>query len=155
MEIKRYKWSPLLFLTGVLFFTGCEERIVIVPEKKAPASAASPESSDSSPVLPFEEKDWKTASLESIPGADDAKAGGSISMAVTEYPPTFRIFGKDSHLQILSLMEGLVYETLLGMNPQTLEYEPNLASHWWISEDGKEYYSIIKIDTHDSEMRNR
>ncbi len=127
-------------LTGCLCFTGCKERIVVVPEKKVSSSAGVSGSSEAFPVLPFEEKHWKTASLELIPGADEAKAGGSISMSVTEYPPTFRIFGKDSHLQILSLMEGLVYETLLGMNPQTLEYEPNLASHWWISEDGKEYY---------------
>ena len=131
----------LLLLFFCVVFTGCEERIVIVPEKKsATSSDFFTEQKTPSAVLPFEEKEWKTSPLDPNPEGSRACPGGSISMAVSEYPPTFRIFGKDTHLQILSLMEGLVYESLLGMNPRTLEYEPNLASRWWISPDGKEYY---------------
>ena len=34
---------------------------------------------------------------------------------------------------------GLVYETLLSLNPTTLEYMPSLASHWQISPDKLTY----------------
>ena len=37
----------------------------------------------------------------------------------------------------------------------SLMYDGHYEWHRGTTEDGKEYYSIIKIDTHDSEMRNR
>lgn len=72
-------------------------------------------------------------------GDPKAQKGGSISMALVEYPATLRTEGKDSRSQVISIIGGMVYESLLGLDAKSLEYIPSLASHWKISEDKMTY----------------
>ncbi len=76
----------------------------------------------------------------------NAKKGGDITFAVPEYPATFRAYGKDENTQATRAIHGLVYESLLGINPITLEFLPGLASHWKLGPDGQTYYFRINPD---------
>ena len=87
---------------------------------------------------------WKT-NLDIKPiGSKNAKKGGMITLlGDSEYPSTFRSIGKDSRSMVLSLMDGLQYETLLGYNYEHLEWSPGLATHWKISSDSLTYWYRI------------
>ncbi|HMS51498.1 MAG: hypothetical protein IPI59_10545 [Sphingobacteriales bacterium] len=83
---------------------------------------------------------FKTNSNFTMYGDPNAKRGGKFTMCLDEFPPTYRAVGKDSHLQVLSIMTGLMWETLLGLDTKTMEYTPGLATHWKISEDKMTYW---------------
>lgn len=76
----------------------------------------------------------------------NAKKGGDITFAVSEYPATFRAYGKDENTEATRAIYGLVYEGLLGINPITLDFLPGLASHWKVGADGQTYYFRINPD---------
>jgi len=69
--------------------------------------------------------------------------GGQFSMALYEFPATLRTQGKDSNTEFMNLVEGMVYESLIGTHPLTLEFVPNLATHWKISEDKQTFWYRI------------
>ena len=91
------------------------------------------------PDLPFEESEWETN--ESPPGITDpnAKKGGKIVLAYTDWPPTIRTEGPNSRLAFLSNLHVTIYETLLGFDAVDMEYVPSLASHWQIGDDKMTY----------------
>ena len=93
-----------------------------------------------------EELGWETNEDYKIIGDFNAKKGGAVTLAMSEYPPTLRTLGKDTQLQILGLIEGLVYETLLGIDSETLEYTPGLATDWKISKDEQTFWFRINPD---------
>lgn len=66
-----------------------------------------------------------------------ASVGGEISAFAGQYPKSLNYYLDNNVLsaEIFSAM----YETLLTMNPITLEYEPGLASTWSISDDKKSF----------------
>ena len=86
---------------------------------------------------------WETNENYRTWGDPNAEKGGSITLADSEYPPTLRTVGKDTQLMILSLIEGLVYESLLGIDSETLEYSPGLATDWKISNDKQTFWFRI------------
>lgn len=70
--------------------------------------------------------------------------GGTIRVGITQ-----EILNLDPHVatafssfQVLDL----VYESLLRLNPKTLELEPNLATSWSVSRDGLEYTFNLRRD---------
>jgi len=84
---------------------------------------------------------WNTNHNPSAIGHPDAIEGGMITiLGDQEYPSTFRSIGKDSRNQILSLLEGLQYETILSYDYEKLEWSPTLATHWKISSDSLIYW---------------
>ncbi len=83
---------------------------------------------------------WETNDNPSIYGAPNAKKGGEITLALQEYPATLRTEGRDSRSRVISIIGGLIYEPLLGLDPKTLKYTPALATHWKISEDKMTYW---------------
>lgn len=87
---------------------------------------------------------WETNKDIPIYGDPAAKKGGSMSYAFQEFPTALRPIGKDSRFQIVSVISGLVYETLLGMDTKTLKMLPSLATHWKVSDDKKTY--TFRID---------
>ena len=38
---------------------------------------------------------------------------------------------------------GLMYESMLGTDPDTLEFVPSLARHWAVSDDGREFWFVL------------
>ena len=81
----------------------------------------------------FPEKGW-TDRPNPI-ASPDAISGGEISVYLAQYPKSLNYY-LDISTQSAQIF-GSIYETLLTMNPITLEYEPGLAKRWAISDDKK------------------
>ena len=87
---------------------------------------------------------WETNESPYFVGDPKAIKGGMITMlGDDEYPLTFRNLGKDSRSQVLSLLDYLQNDYLLSFDYETLEYEPQIATHWKISPDSLTYYFRI------------
>jgi len=71
----------------------------------------------------------------------DAEPGGEISFYLGPYPKSLNYY-LDNSTQA-SQVFNLMFETLLGMNPLNLEYEPAVASKWSISKDKKTFTFTI------------
>lgn len=83
----------------------------------------------------FPKPGWKDtpnplASPEAVPG-------GELCIFAGQYPKSFNYY-LDNNAFSAELF-GAQYETLLGMNPLTLEYEPALAEKWTISDDKRTF----------------
>jgi len=83
----------------------------------------------------FTGEGWKTNDDYEPFGDPRAVKGGSFTWASTELPPTTRPIGKDCNYATISMVSGLTYETMIGMDRNTLETAPGLATHWQISDD--------------------
>lgn len=90
---------------------------------------------------------WQTGRLtkeQLLLNADpNAKKGGSIRVAVTNFPATLRAYGKDENSQVTRMIHNMVYEPLVTVHPITLEFLPELASHWKVDPDGQTYWFRI------------
>ncbi len=77
---------------------------------------------------------WTTANPGPL-GDPKAVRGGTMLTNMPDWPENLRVYGIASNTYLNSIVEGLCYESLLSMNPNTLEFVPSLASHWKISDD--------------------
>lgn len=91
------------------------------------------------PLLQFNANEWTTNKNYKPVGDKRAKKGGQLIMVWTEFPPTLRGEGPNSNLITISEMQGMVYETLVGLHPETLEFIPGLAEYWQISPDKRTF----------------
>ena len=83
-----------------------------------------------------EEMGWVTNINPKISGDPNAVKGDTITIVAGDvFPPNFRGFGKDTRTQLNGLLEGLVYESLVGLDIETFKQEPILATHWKVSDD--------------------
>ena len=97
---------------------------------------------------------WETNTNPKLIGDPQAIKGGSLTLkGDDDFPPTFRGVGQDTRHQILSLLESNVYETLLSINYETMQYQPILATHWKISDDKLTYWFRINPDARWSDGR--
>ena len=86
----------------------------------------------------FTGQGWETNTDFDLIGDPPAVKGGVFRETASDFPSTLRPLGPNTN--IFNFVVGnLVYETLLGMHPTTLEYIPGLASHWQISADKSTY----------------
>lgn len=82
----------------------------------------------------FKGEGWQTAPAAVI-GDPNAVPGGAVTLSVRDWPSNLRMMGKEYNSHLNYILRDLCYQSLLGMDPNTLEYQPQLASHWQISED--------------------
>ena len=82
----------------------------------------------------FTGEGWTTNTEFDFIGDPRAVKGGSFRTDTSDFPGTLRVFGPDTTVWNQNL-HNVVYDSLLGMHPTTLEYVPNLATHWQASED--------------------
>jgi len=139
-----------LFLSFLFFVVSCksdgsgEQKLTVTDEAKVqdgegadpnvPAEQGGKGFSEIADSLGFvTNKEYKS------PGSPNAKKGGTFSMSTQEYPATFCDVGENANFQIVSFINGLIFEPLLGFDPETLDYSPGLATHWNISEDKTTY----------------
>ena len=87
----------------------------------------------------FTGEGWETNTAYDLIGDPHAVKGGVLRETVADFPSTLRLRGPNTTSFSSILLAGLVYETILGMHPTTLEYIPALASHWQISADKATY----------------
>lgn len=83
--------------------------------------------------------EWQRNDDFPLIGDPNAKKGGEFRYAVRSYPATFRVYGPGSSTYLHSVMEELVYQNLLDLHSNTLEYIPELAETWEIKEDKKTF----------------
>lgn len=87
----------------------------------------------------FTGKGWETNTNFDLIGDPRAVKGGILRQGMmTDFPATLRYYGPNVSAWN-AMLHGLVYESLLGLHPTTLEYIPALASHWQISADKKSF----------------
>src|SRR5262245_43794427 len=87
----------------------------------------------------FTGEGWQTNTDFDLIGDPHAVKGGVLHQAgMTDFPSTLRYYGPNVTAWN-QMLHGLVYETLLGMHPTTLEYIPALATHWQISADKRSF----------------
>lgn len=71
--------------------------------------------------------------------ADDAEPvpvrGGTMLTNMPNWPENLRVYGTGSNTYLNSIIEGLCYESLCNIDPDTLDFQPGLAVKWTISED--------------------
>lgn len=95
------------------------------------------------PAASFDPSGWETSRDFPLVGSPEAKKGGTLRYYWMSYPPTLRTEGPNSNLSTLNEVQGLVYEALVGLHPETLEYMPGLADYWKISPDKRTFYFHI------------
>lgn len=160
-KIEVTKFIVLITLSLFTFFA-CSEKSEMEPgdrstnltaiaaDEKAIAEESRPDFS--SPVvvdtdlkidgLP-EDLTWFT-SHPGIFGSSRAKAGGEERAALSEFPQTFRTVGPNSNGSFRSYL--LAGASLVGMNPETNEWIPQLATDWAFSSDKKTVYFKLNED---------
>ena len=88
---------------------------------------------------------WQTYEAESE-SSPNAKKGGRVAIRYTEFPASLRPIGKDSNYDVTSMLLNLAYEGLLSYEYKTGKFTSYLATHWWISDDGKTFRYRINPD---------
>lgn len=91
----------------------------------------------------FDPAGWETNGNYPLIGDPGAKKGGTLRYFWTSFPPTLRTNGPNSNLGTTREVHGMVYESLIGLHPTTLEYLPSLATHWKISKDKRKFWFRI------------
>jgi microcin C transport system substrate-binding protein len=82
---------------------------------------------------------WETNMDFDLIGDPHAVKGGVLRDWVLDFPGTLRMAGPEWNTQVNYEINQGVYETLLGLNPTTLQWTPSLATHWQISPDKLTY----------------
>jgi microcin C transport system substrate-binding protein len=82
----------------------------------------------------FTGEGWQTNTSYDLIGDPRAVKGGLFRQAMTDFPTTLRYYGPNVTAWN-AMVHSMVYETLLGLHPTSLEYIPAVASHWQISAD--------------------
>ena len=86
----------------------------------------------------FKGEGWKTNTDFDLVGDPRAVPGGVFRQGMTDFPATLRLIGPNVSVWN-QMVHGLVYESLLGLHPTTLEYIPVLATHGQMSPDTLQY----------------
>ncbi|MDJ0522826.1 MAG: ABC transporter substrate-binding protein [Planctomycetota bacterium] len=101
--------------------------------------------------VPFNPEEWTTATDYPLIGDPRAKRDMQ-DRAYTEvwatFLPTLRLDGPNSGLVTSRTVRLMMYESLIGIHPETEEFLPALASHWKIQNnpDGKTQTFWFRID---------
>ena len=91
-------------------------------------------------ALAFNPAGWETSGNYPLIGSPEAKKGGTFRSTWLDFPPTLRAMGPNSNSAANRDLQGMVYESLLGLHPETLEYMPGLADYWKVSSDKRKFY---------------
>ncbi|MCB0722583.1 MAG: ABC transporter substrate-binding protein [Ignavibacteriae bacterium] len=94
----------------------------------------------------FTGEGWETYVDYNIMGDPNANKGGYLTMSIADFPSTLRNIGKDENSYFNRMAEKMVFESLLGIDPVNEKYTPRLATHWWVSEDKRQFKFRIDPD---------
>lgn len=143
----------LIFLPP--FLLTCQERdptiptyAIATPDRFNHPPGADPSVSAEDGGAGFEEiaegAGWETGALTEEEAdllfSFEPTKGGELRFSVSDFPATFRPYGKDENSQVTRLISNSVYEALLTINEQTLQLLPSLATHWMVEEDGQTFW---------------
>jgi microcin C transport system substrate-binding protein len=83
----------------------------------------------------FKGEGWQTNADFDLIGDPRAVKGGLLRTYTPSFPGTLRMAGPEWNTSANYMINQLAYETLLNLDPGTLQYMPWLASHWQIAPD--------------------
>lgn len=83
--------------------------------------------------------DWKEA--PDPVASPHAKKGGILRFNGSSAPKSHNTYVDTS--SYTDMMFAMMYETLLSVNPVTLDFEPCVARRWCVSDDGREFTFVI------------
>ena len=162
MKVRLHGWVLAVLVGAAVFASGCGGGST-PPANNAASSAPSASNNDASfdknayPVFPnadagadaavpaeqggkgFKGEGWDTNTDFDLIGDPRAVKGGIYRDFILDFPGTLRIEGPESNTGLNYMFKPLVYESLLGLHPTTLDYIPALATHWQISPDKLTY----------------
>ncbi len=87
----------------------------------------------------FTGEGWQTNTDFDLIGDPHAVKGGTMTQYAPDFPGTLRMFGPESNSALNYTIQPMVYESLLNIDPTTLNFIPSLATHWQISADHLTY----------------
>jgi len=87
----------------------------------------------------FKGDGWQTNTTYDLIGDPHAVKGGTYREYQPDFPSTLRLYGPEANSVLNSMIGSMVYETLLTLHSNTLDYIPALATHWQISQDQMTY----------------
>ena len=83
----------------------------------------------------FKGDGWQTNTDYELIGSPKAVPGGTYREYQPDFPNTLRLYGPEANYVLNNMIGSMVYESLLTLHPNTLDYAPALATHWQISPD--------------------
>ena len=83
----------------------------------------------------FKGDGWQTSTDFDLIGDPRALRGGVLRDVMYSFPGTLRMAGPEWNTTTNYEINQMVYETLLGLHPTTLQYMPALATHWQVAAD--------------------
>lgn len=86
---------------------------------------------------------WETNNTARTFASEQALPGGIFRTMISDFPPTFRQVGPNANSSFRGFLDVNTL-SLIDKHPQTDEYIPALATHWWVSQDNKTAY--FKLD---------
>ena len=86
----------------------------------------------------FTGEGWETNTNFDLTGDPRAVKGGIFREGTTDFPTTLRYLGPNLSTWNQNLAR-LVYERLIELDSNSMEYVPSLATHWQVSADKKTY----------------
>ena len=89
----------------------------------------------SSNVAAFNPAGWDSNNDFPLIGSRKAKKGGELKYFWSSNLSTLRTNGPNSNSVAVRDVQGLIYESLVGLHPTTMEYIPGLADYWKVSAD--------------------
>ena len=87
----------------------------------------------------FTGEGWQTRLEFPALGSPDAIPGGTLKTYILDWPATLRLSGENWNSTFNFMVASLCQDSLIGIHPQTLDFIPGAASHWWISPDKSTY----------------
>ena len=87
----------------------------------------------------FKGDGWQTNTTYDLIGDPRATKGGMYREFQLDFPSTLRLNGPEANTVLNAMIGSMVYETLLSLHPNSLDYMPALATHWQISPDKLTY----------------
>jgi len=87
----------------------------------------------------FTGQGWETNTDYDLIGDPRAVKGGMIRDVEADFPSTLRPYGPNITSFNTTISSAMVYETLLVLHPNSLDYIPAVATHWQISPDKTTY----------------
>ena len=137
------KKNCTLFLSCLILFfyiCGCneDEPKTVQYEQNIPSFNEKDESAQAGGIG-FKGIGWKNNQNAQIFANTNAIKGGTIKASIRDFPATLRFSGKDSNFVTNITIKIAIYESLLKLHPNTLDFLPSLATHWQILQDYKTF----------------
>src|SRR5258705_13814117 len=87
----------------------------------------------------FKGDGWQTNTDYELIGDPRAVRGGTFREYELDFPSTLRVYGPEANTILNLMIQSTVYEQLLYLHSDTLDYIPGLAMHWQSSPEQLTY----------------